>query len=157
MKLSDSEIQRRVITAAKTTEERAWLAEVPSVALVQSVNDSRRAWRNFFDSATGKRKGRRVGRPRFKSRKDHRQSFRLTRNGFSIRDNGRLFVAKVGDVAVRWSRELPSTPVRREFTGACVRARMRGHLWSPSYFAVSCGGAPLSIIKQYIDGQARPL
>lgn len=47
--------------------------------------------------------------------------------------------------------------VRREFTGACVRAQMRGHLWSPSYFAVSCGGAPLSIIKQYIDGQARPL
>ncbi len=47
--------------------------------------------------------------------------------------------------------------VRREFTGACVRARMRSHLWSPSYFAVSCGGAPLSIIKQYIDGQARPL
>ena len=47
--------------------------------------------------------------------------------------------------------------VRREYTGACVRARMRGHLWSPSYFAVSCEGAPLSIIKQYIDGQARPL
>lgn len=47
--------------------------------------------------------------------------------------------------------------VRREFTGACVRAHMCGHLWSPSYFAVSCGGAPLSIIKQYIDGQARPL
>jgi putative transposase len=47
--------------------------------------------------------------------------------------------------------------VRREFTGACVRARMRGHLWSPSYFAVSCGGAPLSIIMQYIEGQARPL
>lgn len=47
--------------------------------------------------------------------------------------------------------------VRREYTGACVRARMRGHLWSPSYFAVSCGGAPLSIIKQYINGQARPL
>ena len=47
--------------------------------------------------------------------------------------------------------------VRREFTGACVRARMRGHLWSPSYFAVSCGGAPLAIIKQYINGQARPL
>jgi putative transposase len=47
--------------------------------------------------------------------------------------------------------------VRREYTGACVRARMRGHLWSPSYFAVPCGGAPLSIIKQYIDGQDRPL
>ncbi|GFG83267.1 hypothetical protein MPRG_65430 [Mycobacterium paragordonae] len=40
VKLSDSEIQRCVITAAKTTTERAWLCEVPSVALVQSVNDS---------------------------------------------------------------------------------------------------------------------
>jgi putative transposase len=108
VKLSDSEIQRRVITTAKTTEARVWLCEVPSVALVQSVNDSRRAWRNFFDSTTGKRKGRKVGRLRFKSRKDHRQSFRLTRNGFSVRDNGRLFVAKVGEVPVRWSRELPS-------------------------------------------------
>ena len=85
MKLSDTEIQRRVITAAKTTAERAWLCEVPSVALVQSVNDSRRAWRNFFDSVRGKRKGPKVGRPRFKSRKDHRQSFRLTRNGFDPR------------------------------------------------------------------------
>jgi len=47
--------------------------------------------------------------------------------------------------------------VRRQYTGACVRARMRGHLWSPSYFATSCGGAPLSTLKQYIDGQSRPL
>jgi putative transposase len=47
--------------------------------------------------------------------------------------------------------------VRREFTGDCVRARMRGHLWSPSHCAVSRGGAPLSIIKQYIDAQAGPL
>jgi putative transposase len=45
-----------------------------------------------------------------KSKKDHRQSFRLTRNGFSIRANGRLFLAKVGEVRVRWSRELPSEP-----------------------------------------------
>jgi len=30
-------------------------------------------------------------------------------------------------------------------------------LWSPSYFAGSCGGAPLSIIKQYIEQQNAPL
>jgi len=29
-------------------------------------------------------------------------------------------------------------------------------LWSPSYFAGSCGGAPLSIIKQYVESQQRP-
>jgi putative transposase len=29
-------------------------------------------------------------------------------------------------------------------------------LWSPSYFAASCGGAPLGIIKQYIEQQKNP-
>lgn len=33
---------------------------------------------------------------------------------------------------------------------------MNGHLWSPSYFAASCGGAPISIIHQYIEQQRRP-
>ncbi|NNH71367.1 hypothetical protein HLB23_16100 [Nocardia uniformis] len=32
----------------------------------------------------------------------------------------------------------------------------REHLWSPSYFAASCGGAPLSIIAQYAQQQRRP-
>jgi putative transposase len=30
-------------------------------------------------------------------------------------------------------------------------------LWSPSYFAASCGGAPLGIIKQYVEQQKTPL
>lgn len=30
------------------------------------------------------------------------------------------------------------------------------NLWSPSYFAGSCGGAPISIIRQYIEGQNTP-
>jgi putative transposase len=29
-------------------------------------------------------------------------------------------------------------------------------LWSPSYFAASCGGAPIAIIKQYIENQKTP-
>lgn len=29
-------------------------------------------------------------------------------------------------------------------------------LWSPSYFAGSCGGAPISIIRQYIEQQQAP-
>src|SRR4051812_22194686 len=138
VKLSDSEIQRRVITAAKTTEACSWLAEVPSVALVQSVNDSRRAWRNFFDSATGKRRGRRVGRPKFKSRKDNRQSFRLTRNGFSLRDNGRLFIAKIGEVRVRWSRALPSEP-----SSVTIIREPDGHFYAS--FVVEVAAAPLPI------------
>src|SRR5574341_1427855 len=33
----------------------------------------------------------------------------------------------------------------------------QGMLWSPSYFAASCGGAPLSIIRQYIEDQRQNL
>lgn len=33
----------------------------------------------------------------------------------------------------------------------------KGGLWSPSYFASSCGGGQLSIIKEYIEQQTRPL
>lgn len=46
--------------------------------------------------------------------------------------------------------------LRKEFTGRVNRAIMHGHFWSPSYFAASCGGAPLSIIERYIEQQRRP-
>jgi putative transposase len=107
-RISDTEVQRRVITLAKLTPERAWLAEVASVPLVQACQDARRAYRNWFDSTSGARKGRKVRRPVFR-RKHGRQSIRLTRNGFSLRA-GRLNVAKIGELQVLWSRELPSIP-----------------------------------------------
>lgn len=31
-----------------------------------------------------------------------------------------------------------------------------GTLWSPSYFAGSCGGAPIEVIRQYIEQQQTP-
>jgi putative transposase len=31
----------------------------------------------------------------------------------------------------------------------------KGVVWSPIYFAASCGGAPLSIIQQYIEDQRK--
>ena len=116
--LSPTEVQRRVITEAKTLASRAWLSEVASVALVQSVRDAHRAYRNFFDSVKGNRRGPKMGRPRFKSRKDTRQSFRLTRNGFTVCPNGQLYLAKVGDVRVRWSRSCPRSRVRSRSSGS---------------------------------------
>jgi putative transposase len=32
----------------------------------------------------------------------------------------------------------------------------KGVLWSPSYFAASCGGAPIGIVRQYIEQQQTP-
>lgn len=38
-----------------------------------------------------------------------------------------------------------------------IKTKLWGNsLWSPSYFAASCGGAPLSMIKQYIENQQTP-
>jgi putative transposase len=36
------------------------------------------------------------------------------------------------------------------------RRYWKGVLWSPSYFAASCGGAPISILREYIEQQKRP-
>lgn len=32
----------------------------------------------------------------------------------------------------------------------------KGALWSPSYYAGSCGGAPISIVRKYIENQRTP-
>ena len=37
-----------------------------------------------------------------------------------------------------------------------VRRYWKGVLWSPSYFAASCGGAPIGILKAYIEQQKAP-
>jgi putative transposase len=46
--------------------------------------------------------------------------------------------------------------LRSEFTGHVNRHSIRGHFWSPSYFAVSAGDAPLSVPREYIEDQRRP-
>jgi putative transposase len=106
---STAALDKALITAAKRTDARAWLAEVSTVPLQQALRDCHAAYRNFFDSLKGKRAGRRVGPPRFK-RRAATQTARFTRNGFALRPNGRLYVAKVGELAVAWSRDLPSAP-----------------------------------------------
>ncbi|TYB94995.1 helix-turn-helix domain-containing protein, partial [Micromonospora sp. WP24] len=109
--VSDGELSRRLITEAKATPERAWLSEVSSVVLQQALADLNTAYRNFFASISGKRKGRKVAPPRFRSRKDNRQAIRFTKNSrFKVLDNGRLRLPKIGDLQVRWSRSLPSDP-----------------------------------------------
>ncbi|MET7671824.1 RNA-guided endonuclease InsQ/TnpB family protein [Micromonospora luteifusca] len=109
--VSDADLSRLVITRAKATEERVWLGEVSAVVLQQALADLNTAYRNFFASITGKRKGRTVAPPRYRSRKDNRQAIRFTRNSrFKVLDNGRLRLPKIGDVPVRWSRTLPCEP-----------------------------------------------
>ncbi|WP_316770917.1 RNA-guided endonuclease InsQ/TnpB family protein [Streptomyces sasae] len=106
-----AQLSRTLITEAKRTKERSWLGEVSAVVLQQSLRDAEAAYRNFFASLKGTRKGPKTGAPRFKSRKDARQSVRFTANArWSITGSGRLNLPKIGAVKVKWSRTLPATP-----------------------------------------------
>nr|MDA8346924.1 IS200/IS605 family transposase [Thermaerobacter sp.] len=46
--------------------------------------------------------------------------------------------------------------IRKKNYPSIQKALWGGSLWSPSYFAASAGGAPLSIIRQYIEHQQTP-
>jgi putative transposase len=117
--VSDGDLLRLVTTEAKRTPDRAWLAEVSAVVLQQSVADLHRTYRNYFaalaEIKTARAKGNkqaklRVRNPELK-RRHHDQATRFTANSrFNVLSNGRLRRPKVGDLRVRWSRELPSTP-----------------------------------------------
>ncbi len=103
------DLSKTLITEAKNTPERAWLAEVSAVVLQQSLRDLDTAYRNFFEGLKGKRP--RMGAPRYKSKRDNRQSVRFTANArWSVTPGGKLRLPKIGDVKVKWSRTLPSAP-----------------------------------------------
>ena len=104
--ITDAELSAR-LTACKATPERAWLGDVSAVILQQALADLNAAYRNFFASCSGKRKGPKLAPPRFRSRKDRRQAIRFTANArFRVLPNGKLRLPKIGDVPVRWSRPL---------------------------------------------------
>jgi putative transposase len=63
---SAAHLQKICITQAKKTLERAWLGEVSVIPLQQSIADLGVAFKNFFESRSGKRKGQKINPPRFK-------------------------------------------------------------------------------------------
>ncbi|MET7635446.1 transposase, partial [Streptomyces sp. NPDC005499] len=88
-----------LLTAWKKTEELAFLNDVSSVPLQQTLRHLQSAFTNFFN--------KRAKYPRFKSRKKSRKSAEYTTSGFRFRD-GRLTLAKMADpLDIVWSRPLP--------------------------------------------------
>ena len=68
-------------------------------------------------------------------------------------DHVHLLVAYLPHVAVaRLVNSLKGVSARRLRQRYRVRTH-RKHLWSPSYFAASAGGAPLEMLEQYIRQQ----
>ena len=107
-KPTNGALQKRFITQAKKTSEREWLGEVSNIALQQSLNDLEQAYKNFFQSCKGERKGKPVRPPRLKKRKG-RQSAKFHSGGFKVHETS-VYIAKIGKIKTVWSRELPAKP-----------------------------------------------
>ena len=102
------DVDKQVITQAKKTKEREWLAEVSNIVLQQSFRDLQQAWNNYFSSLNGRRKGKPVGKPKLKQ-KSSRQAIRFRKGGFSVHSQS-VKLAKIGQIKMVLSRPLPSEP-----------------------------------------------
>jgi putative transposase len=51
-------------------------------------------------------------------------------------------------------KTVSSRYLRRDFTSELERVYSKPVFWSRSYCLLSCGGAPLSVLRQYIENQA---
>ena len=114
------DVDKRVMTWAKKTLERAGLAEVSSVPLQQAYRDLQQAWRNFFNSCKGKRKGKKVKPPKFK-KKQSRQAIRFANNAFSVHSCS-VKLAKIGHISMEVSRPLPSYPTSLTIIKDCANS-----------------------------------
>ena len=47
--------------------------------------------------------------------------------------------------------------LRHEFWPEIKDKSWGEHFWSPSYCAVTCGGAPLEAVKKYVENQEAPV
>jgi len=59
-------------------------------------------------------------------------------------------------VLVNSLKGVSSRMIRKKNYSSVSKRLWGGALWSPSYFAGSCGGAPISVIRQYIEQQQTP-
>jgi putative transposase len=59
-------------------------------------------------------------------------------------------------VLVNSLKGVSSRMLRKKRYSSIAKQLWAGALWSPSYFAGSCAGAPIAVIRQYIEKQRTP-
>jgi putative transposase len=100
---------QRSIELTRLKTETPWLCDVNAQSLQQTGRVLDTAYKNWFDSITGKRPDK-VKPPKFK-KKSKRQSARFTRGSFSFdKNNGTLSLSKIGDIPIPWYRRVKGEP-----------------------------------------------
>src|SRR5256885_2684626 len=122
----------RSIELTRLKSETPWLQEVNAQALQQTERALDTAYKNWFDSITGKRPDK-INPPKFK-KKSKRQSARFTRGAFRFdKNSGTLSLSKIGDIPIPWYRRVKGEPssvvLSRTPSGRCTCLRNRKHRW----------------------------
>ena len=88
-------------------EKYEFLGESIAEALINSQRNCEQAFNNFFRSCSGKRKGKKVGFPKFKSKKQHRDSFTLCMISENLLDwdHRTIKIPKLGKVKFRHAED----------------------------------------------------
>ena len=96
--------QCKELPLLKADPATLWLKEADATALQYSVRTLQDAYDSFFRAI---REGRKTGHPKFKSKREHRQSYRSVNNLNTIRltDERHLCLPKLGEVKCRFGRK----------------------------------------------------
>lgn len=93
-------------------KEKHFLSEVDSIALQQSLRHLDAAYKNFF-------RDKKVGYPRFKSKKHHHFSYSTVCVNNNIRlENALLTLPKIGKVCIKQHRSIPDGYILKSVTGS---------------------------------------
>lgn len=133
---------QKELNAAKGDDRRGldglcpWWHGVSTYTFQSAFADADQAWKNWIDSLTGKRSGRRVGAPRFKRKHRSRDSFRIHHDvkNPTIRPDGyrRLIVPRLGSLRTHQSTKRLQRALVRGAVIQSVTIARGGHRWYAS-------------------------
>jgi putative transposase len=129
-------------------EQFPWVFDVAKDVSEGAFTNLGMALKNYFDSKNGKRKGKKVGFPKFKSRKNKRWSFRLNNDKIDVADHA-LYVPKLGWVnmaeSLRFEGKLMGAVVSRQADRWYVSIAVEMDMPTPCTFSKRSVGADLGV------------
>ena len=107
----------KVLNKKKGTEELPWGFEVSKCAFQESMRDCDQAFKRFFSNC--KKKSGKKGFPKFKSKKNEKQSFRVT-GSIKVTESGHIQIPTIGRVKLK---ELEYLPLNAHILSASISSR----------------------------------
>jgi putative transposase len=125
-----------------------WVYDVAKDVAEGAFTNLGTALKNYFDSKNGKRKGKKVGFPKFKSKKNSRWSFRLNNDRIDTADHS-LYVPRLGWVnmaeSLRFEGKLMGAVVSRQAVRWYVSLTVEMDESEPRTFSKFSVGADLGV------------